>query len=139
MTPADRLPALMQILKEEYGIKTPEQLYEAVKQLGGIDITPLVLFHSEFITLHCQKSLFPIAATEPSLFRPTMCPLPSFPAPVLPPVEIATMSVHFSFCSASSSFNFSVLNPAPPALCLFSKYLAQIDKTAIQDVDPRHI
>lgn len=42
MTPADRLPALMQILKEEYGIETPEQLYEAVKQLGGIDITPFV-------------------------------------------------------------------------------------------------
>lgn len=41
MTPEDRLPELMKILKEEYGIETPEQLYKAVKQLGGIDITPL--------------------------------------------------------------------------------------------------
>jgi len=32
----------MQILKEEYGIETPAQLYEAVEQLGGIDITPFV-------------------------------------------------------------------------------------------------
>lgn len=42
MTPEDRLPELMQILKEEYGIETPEQLFDATKQLGGIDITPLV-------------------------------------------------------------------------------------------------
>ena len=41
MTPEKRLSELMQIIKEEYGIETPEQLYEAVKQLGGIDITPL--------------------------------------------------------------------------------------------------
>lgn len=36
-----RLDELMQILKEEYGIETPEKLREAVKKLGGIDITPL--------------------------------------------------------------------------------------------------
>lgn len=37
----DRLPDLMKILAEEYGITTPEQLFEEVKKLGGIDITPL--------------------------------------------------------------------------------------------------
>ena len=42
MTPEKRLSALMQILKEEYGIETPEQLREAIRQIGGIDITPLV-------------------------------------------------------------------------------------------------
>lgn len=42
MTQEKRLSELMQILKEEYGIETPEQLFEAVKQLGGIDVNPLV-------------------------------------------------------------------------------------------------
>ena len=37
----DRLAELMKILAEEYGITTPEQLFEEVKKLGGIDITPL--------------------------------------------------------------------------------------------------
>lgn len=37
----DRLAELMKILAEEYGITTPEQLREAVENLGGIDITPL--------------------------------------------------------------------------------------------------
>lgn len=37
----DRLAELMKILAEEYGITTPDQLYAAIKELGGIDITPL--------------------------------------------------------------------------------------------------
>lgn len=37
----DRLAALMEILRTEYGIETPAQLKAAIKELGGIDITPM--------------------------------------------------------------------------------------------------
>lgn len=37
----DRLTELMELVKEEYGIETPEQLLKALQNMGGIDITPL--------------------------------------------------------------------------------------------------
>lgn len=36
----DRLEDLMKILREEYGINSAEELNDAIKNLGGIDITP---------------------------------------------------------------------------------------------------
>ncbi len=36
-----KLEDLFQILKEEYGIETKEQLIAEVKKLGGIDISPM--------------------------------------------------------------------------------------------------
>jgi len=37
----DRLTELMELIKEEFGIETPEQLFEAVRRIDRIDITPL--------------------------------------------------------------------------------------------------
>lgn len=37
----DRLAELFELLKKEYGIETPEQLYEAIRDLPKLDITPM--------------------------------------------------------------------------------------------------
>ena len=38
----ERAVAILKILKEEYGITTEEELDEAIKKQGFIDITPFV-------------------------------------------------------------------------------------------------